>query len=66
VVLDDETAARLVKEKRAEIVAPDPPQAMISTACPRCGSAMQHPAAVEPSARWVQCLNTKCNHRWLR
>jgi hypothetical protein len=63
-VLDDDSAAKLVKEKRAEIMA-DPPEAMIATSCPRCGSAMEYPVAVEPSARW-QCGNVKCNFGWHR
>jgi hypothetical protein len=65
-IVDDDTANRLVTSKHAEVVAPDPARAMITTSCPKCGSAMAFVAEPEPHERWTACQNPACLHGWLR
>jgi hypothetical protein len=65
-VLDTESALRLIRSKHAEAVAPEPERTMIHTSCPKCGSAMEYAAQPDQHERWTTCGNPACRHGWLR
>lgn len=65
-VIDSDTANKLIKSKHAEAVEDGPARKMIATSCPKCGSAMEYVAEPEAAERWTQCKNPQCNLGWLR
>jgi len=65
-VIDAETATRLIKSRHAEAVTPEPERELVRTSCPKCGSALEYPASPEQNERWVTCGNPACGHGWLR
>jgi hypothetical protein len=65
-VVDTDTATRLITAKHAEGVAEEPEREMHHTTCPRCASAMVYPKQPREHERWTQCLNPRCGFGWLR